>query len=89
MRSERVHATSRGRECLIPQVPRTFHHGAKGTFMTKVLHSQFFASVAISTDATVRWPTDEWRRLRTLLRAREYDERLRQRLRGHAGQESS
>jgi hypothetical protein len=28
MRSETVHKTSRGRECLIPQVPRTFHHGA-------------------------------------------------------------
>ena len=40
MRSERVHRTSKGRECLYPHVPRAFHHGAVGTFMTKLNHAE-------------------------------------------------
>ena len=41
MRSEVKFRTSRGRECLIPQVPRTYHHGNKGTFMIKKTHELY------------------------------------------------
>lgn len=77
MRSETVYKTSKGRECLFPQVPRTFHHGAKGTFMNPALHARFFAHVAHSTDPRVRWPTVEWRGLRESLSRPAYEARLR------------
>ena len=80
MRSEVVHRTSRGRECLYPEVPRTFHHGSKGTFMSPVLHQQFFASIATATDRTLEWPPHEWGPLRDRLASREYEARLRARI---------
>ena len=67
MRSERVHRTSRGRECLYPQMPRTYHHGALGTFMDHDLHSRYFETIALSADASLRWPAKEWPALRTAL----------------------
>ena len=80
MRSERVHKTSRGRECLIPSVPRTFHHGARGTFMSPVLHSQFFAQIATSRDASIRWPPSEWPELRARTTLAAYERALRERI---------
>lgn len=80
MRSETKHRTSRGRECLYPQVPRTFHHGSRGTFMNPVLHSRFFAHVALSSDPRVRWPAYEWDQLRVTYSEAAYDTRLRQAL---------
>ena len=80
MRSEVVHRTSRGRECLIPQVPRTYHHGARGTFMSPVLHQQFFAQIAYSTDPSIRWPPSEWGALRARYTSSQYEARLRRRI---------
>ena len=42
------------------QVPRTFHHGVVGTFMSPALHDRFFAHVDYSTDADVTWPSSRW-----------------------------
>jgi len=68
MRSEVKFRTSRGRECLIPQVPRTYHHGEQGTFMIKRMHELYFARIAHNTDPRVTWPTSEWPALRERLR---------------------
>ena len=68
MRSEVKFRTSRGRECLIPQVPRTYHHGEQGTFMIKRMHELYFARIAHNTDPRVTWPTSEWPALRARLR---------------------
>jgi hypothetical protein len=77
MRSETVHRTSKGRECLYPVVPRTFHHGARGTFMSPLLHARFFAHVAYSTDPDIHWPTKDWPALRASLSAEGYERRMR------------
>ena len=80
MRSERVHQTSRGRECLIPAVPRTFHHGEKGTFMNRLLHTQFFAPIAYATDERIRWPVNEWPAVRARATSAAYEAALRTRI---------
>jgi len=80
MRSETVHRTSKGRECLFPEVSRTFHNGARGTFMNPVLHSQFFAKIAYSTDPDITWPRSEWEPLKTALSKEAYERRLREAL---------
>lgn len=80
MRSERVYRTSKGRECLYPSIPRTFHHGATGTFMNAALHDNFFAHIAHSVDATVQWPPSGWPELRAHLRSKAYEVRLRRTL---------
>lgn len=80
MRSERVHRTSKGRECLYPHVPRAFHHGAVGTFMTKLNHAESFAHIAYSTDVRLTWPHAEWEALAGQLSAKAYEARLRARL---------
>ena len=60
MRSETVFKTSRGRECVVPEVPRTFHNGNVGTFMDQALHDRYFADIALNTDGAVGWPPAEW-----------------------------
>ena len=80
MRSETVHKTSKGRECLFPQVPRTFHHGSRGTFMSPVLHEQLFADIRHNTDESIQWPVDEWDGLRSNLVYSAYESRLKRRI---------
>ena len=80
MRSERVHRTSRGRECLIPHVPRTFHHGAVGTFMDVKLHEKYFARIALCEGGCVRWPAAEWPRLVASLSDGGYESVLRRKI---------
>ncbi len=36
-------------------MPRVYHVGIKGTFMTRSLHRKYFLDIAVSTDATVQW----------------------------------
>jgi hypothetical protein len=69
MRSERKFRTGRGRECLVPHVPRTYHHGVEGTFMDRTLHDKYFARIAISTDSRATWPVSEWAGMRERLSA--------------------
>lgn len=59
------------------QVPRAFHHGAKGSFMSPRLHDASFAHIAYSVDEHVRWPTSRWAALRRSLRADAYEARMR------------
>ena len=80
MRSETVHRTSRGRECVIPQVPRTFHHGVRGTFMDPVLHRRYFGRIEHSTDASLRWPAEEFAQIRAETEVSGYERRLRARI---------
>ena len=54
--------------CLHPQVPRTYHHGEKGTFMIKKMHELYFARIAHNTDPRIAWPATEWPALRAQLR---------------------
>ena len=50
------------------QVPRTYHHGEKGTFMIEKVHELYFARIAHNTDPRVAWPPTEWPALRAQLR---------------------
>lgn len=43
----------RGRDCVFPMVPRTFHAGAKGTFMDNWHHNRYFAPIKHNLDASV------------------------------------
>lgn len=52
LRSPAVH---QGRECLFPQVPRTYHNGVKGTFMDEATHNRYFKSIATNADPSVDW----------------------------------
>ena len=52
MREPKQH---RGREVLFPQVPRAFHHGAEGTFMTPDTHEKYFRHIAVNRNASVTW----------------------------------
>ena len=80
MRSEVVHRTSRGRECIIPQVPRTFHHGVYGTFMDASLHSRYFGRIAHSMDDSLRWPASDFGAIRRAMVSEPYERRLRERI---------
>ena len=77
MRSETVHKTSRGRECLIPQLPRAFHHGVVGTFMEPQMHESFFAHINLNTDPRICWPPAEWPSIRAAVVLHAYEARLR------------
>jgi len=76
MRSEVVHRTSKGRECLVPQVPRAFHNGVEGTFMNAELHKRYFARIRHNRDPQVTWPPSEWPALRSALSSHAYERRL-------------
>ena len=80
MRSEVKHRTSRGRECLYPQVPRSYHAGARGTFMDWRVHEKYFADIALSLDPAVSWTAADVPLLRSAIVQRAYDEALRARL---------
>ena len=40
----------------LPQVPRSFHNGVRGTFMNLETHNRYFRDIAYNTDASVSWP---------------------------------
>jgi len=64
----------------VPAVPRTFHHGVRGTFMDPALHERYFGRIAHSTDASVRWPAAEYTQMRARLRGPAYESELRARI---------
>ena len=38
----------KGRDCITPEVPRTYHNGIKGTFMDLSTHNKYFANIALN-----------------------------------------
>lgn len=48
----------RGRDCVFPMVPRTFHAGAKGTFMDSWHDNRYFAPIKHNLDPSVRFDVD-------------------------------
>ena len=52
MREPRNH---RGRECVYPEIPRSFHAGSKGTFMDPWHDARYFRRIVHRT-APYRWP---------------------------------
>ncbi|CAN0297363.1 unnamed protein product [Ascophyllum nodosum] len=45
----------KGRECVFPEVPRTYHNGVKGTFMDQKMHDKLFKDIDYNTDSSFRW----------------------------------
>lgn len=45
----------KGRDILVPEVPRDYHIGVKGTFMDKSTHNKYFASINVNKDPTFTW----------------------------------
>lgn len=45
----------RGRDCVYPEVPRTYHAGERGTFMDPGLHRTYFASIGYNRNESFRW----------------------------------
>ncbi len=41
--------------CPLFKIPRDFHNGIKGTFMTLDTHNKYFAGVAFNTNQSFRW----------------------------------
>lgn len=52
-------AQHRGRDVVIPEVPRDYHAGVKGTYMDVATHNTYFGSVALQADARFSWDTPE------------------------------
>jgi hypothetical protein len=48
-------AQHKGREVLIPAMPRVYHNGVKGTFMDQQTHNKYFARIATNRDEKVSW----------------------------------
>ena len=44
-----------GRELLIPEVPRVYHAGVRGTFMDAGTHNRLFGSIALQGDGGLSW----------------------------------
>ena len=45
----------KGRDCIYPEVSRTYHIGEYGTFMNESLHSSLFKNIGYNTDSKIRW----------------------------------
>ncbi|CAM9760283.1 unnamed protein product [Pylaiella littoralis] len=43
------------RECVFPEVPRTYHNGIKGTFMSQKMHDQLFKNIDYNVDPSFSW----------------------------------
>ena len=52
LRSPKRH---KGRDCLFPEVPRTFHNGIKGTFMDRATHNKYFAQINLNDGTHGGW----------------------------------
>ena len=48
-------ARLRGRDVIIPEVPRVYHAGVKGTFMDSGTHNTYFGSIAMQADPAFTW----------------------------------
>jgi len=46
---------SRQRAIVYPHVPRSFHNGVRGTFMTLETHNKYFRDIAYNLDPAVSW----------------------------------
>ncbi|GMI05888.1 hypothetical protein TrRE_jg10643 [Triparma retinervis] len=51
----------KGRSCVFPEVPRSYHIGVKGTFMDDFHHKAYFADIGYNKDENFNWRGDEWR----------------------------
>ena len=71
MRDEKQYAS---RDCVYPEVTRTFHAGIKGTFMDLNTHEKYFKDVGYQTDNSFRWTGLEWQ---TITPRTGYDANLR------------
>jgi hypothetical protein len=49
----------KGREIVYPEVPRTFHNGIKGTFMSLETHNRYFKDIGYNTDPKISWDERE------------------------------
>ena len=47
----------KGRDVVIPEIPRDYHMGIKGTFMDANTHNQYFGSIALFSDKRFTWDT--------------------------------
>uniref|UniRef100_A0A7R9U447 Alpha-1,3-mannosyl-glycoprotein 2-beta-N-acetylglucosaminyltransferase n=1 Tax=Pinguiococcus pyrenoidosus TaxID=172671 RepID=A0A7R9U447_9STRA len=45
----------KGRDCVFPEVPRTFHGGVKGSFMNQETHDRYFDRIAHQRDPAFSW----------------------------------
>ena len=45
----------KGRDCIYPEVSRTYHIGEYGTFMNESLHSSLFKNIGYNTNSKIRW----------------------------------
>ena len=50
-------ARGRGRDIVIPEIPRDYHAGVKGTFMDQGTHNKYFGSIAMQADPAFTWDT--------------------------------
>jgi len=51
---------SKGRDCVTPQVPRVFHNGIQGSFMTQELHDKYFGKIKLNDDPSP-WLMDAYK----------------------------
>lgn len=47
----------RGRDVVVPEIPRDYHMGVKGTFMDMSTHNDLFGSIALHNDSAFSWDT--------------------------------
>lgn len=51
----RSKSVSKGREIVFPQIPRTYHNGVKGTFMTQETHNKYFQNIDYNRNSDLSW----------------------------------
>ena len=51
-------AQHKGRDVVIPEIPRDYHMGVKGTFMDLSTHNDLFGSIALHNDSSFSWNTN-------------------------------
>lgn len=70
-------AQHKGRDIIIPEIPRDYHMGIKGTFMDSGTHNRYFGSIAMQADPAFTWDTPTGAAaIEDLLRTR-YEARVR------------
>eukprot|EP01031_Cornospumella_fuschlensis_P035317 gene35317-42795_t len=73
MRSEPVH---KNREIVYPEIPRTYHNGIKGTFMTLGTHNKYFKDIALQPHFHVDWSSAAAKRSVFAVKKRAYESRV-------------
>ena len=51
-----------GRECIIPDISRTYHFGAKGVHINPRFQGSYFQSHALNTEINVKFEIDKIRK---------------------------